>query len=162
MPKGKSKSPKMTFIQAITRLKKEGLRSAPSAKIQKKDIDKIEDLGERIQKLLSLVKNFKPKANQVVFFVMYDIENNKVRTHIAKYLIKKGCVRIQKSVYLAELKRDQYKEIHQTIKEVQEIYENDDSILFVPIQHNALSSMKIIGQKIEFDFIQDNKTTQFF
>ncbi|MEA2042249.1 MAG: CRISPR-associated endonuclease Cas2 [Bacteroidota bacterium] len=160
--KKKPKNPRISFIEAITRLKKAGLKADSTAKPTHRQLDEIEDLGQRIEKLLKLVKNFKSKPDTMVFFVMYDIENNKVRTQIAKYLIKKGCVRIQKSVYLAELKRKQYKEIHKTIKEVQGIYENNDSILFVPVQHTILSSMKILGQQIDFDFIQENKNTHFF
>jgi CRISPR-associated protein Cas2 len=158
----KKKSPRISFIQAIAKLKKAGLKSRITPVPDKSDLDAVEDLGERIRKLLNLVKNFEHKPERMIFFVMYDIENNKVRTQIAKYLIKKGCVRIQKSVYLADLKRDAYREIHQTIKEVQEIYENDDSILFVPVQNSILKGMKIIGQKIEFDFINDNRNTHFF
>lgn len=163
MPRKKvPKSARMSFTQAMMRLKKAGLTPSSRPKPESAEIDALENLGQRIERILNLIKQFESKPNQMVFFVMYDIENNKVRTHIAKYLIKKGCVRIQKSVYLAELKRDQYREIHTTLKEVQEMYENEDSILFVPVQHSIFESMKIIGQKIEFDFIQDNKNTRFF
>ena len=158
----KKKSPRISFTEAIAKLKKAGLKTRVSPPPKKSDLDAIEDLGLRIEKLLNLVKNFEQKPERMIFFVMYDIENNKVRTQIAKYLIKKGCVRIQKSVYLADLKRDAYREIHQTIKEVQEIYENNDSIIFVPVQNSILEGMKIIGQKIEFDVIQNNRNTHFF
>jgi len=98
----------------------------------------------------------------MIFFIMYDIENNKVRNHISKYLIKKGCVRIQKSVFLIETERKNYQELHQTLKEVQEVYDNNDSILFIPLSVDELKAMKMIGQQIDVDFIMNNRSTLFF
>ena len=48
------------------------------------------------------------------------------------------------------------------LTEVQSTYENEDSILIVPISSEYLRSMKIIGQKIELDIIMHNKNTLFF
>ena len=98
----------------------------------------------------------------MLFFVMYDIEDNKVRTHIAKYLIKKGCVRIQKSIYIADQKPAIYREIHDTLREVQDIYDNKDSIILVPISTDEMRAMKIIGENIDFDMSLGNKNTLFF
>lgn len=93
---------------------------------------------------------------------MYDIENDKIRTQIAKYLIRKGCIRIQKSIFLAEAERKLYNELSTTLKEVQEVYDNNDSILFVPVSSDELKSMKIIGQQLDIDFILNNRSTLFF
>ena len=35
-------------------------------------------------------KNKKRPATQMLFFVMYDIESNKVRRHVVKYLERQG------------------------------------------------------------------------
>ena len=98
----------------------------------------------------------------MLFFVMYDIESNKVRRHIAKYLIKKGCTRIQRSIFLADLSSVLYEEIKKDLAEVQAMYENTDSILIVPISVNYLESMKIIGQNLDIDIIAHKKNTLFF
>jgi len=65
-------------------------------------------------------------------------------------------------VYLANLPRKKYNEIHITLKEVQAMYENNDSILFIQVPTDSINAMKILGQQIEFDFITGNKNTLFF
>ena len=98
----------------------------------------------------------------MLFFVMYDIESNKVRAQIAKYLIRKGCTRIQRSIFLADLASSEYNTIRQDLAAVQAAYDNKDSILIVPISTDYLQAMKVIGQKIELDIIMHSKNTLFF
>jgi len=119
-------------------------------------------LNERIEQILGVVKRLDKNSNKMIYFVMYDIENNKVRTQVAKYLIKKGCTRVQKSIFLANTNRVVYSEIKNDLKEVQECYENNDSILLVPVSTDEIKAMKIIGQNIDFDLILQNKNTLFF
>jgi CRISPR-associated endonuclease Cas2 len=76
---------------------------------------------------------------------MYDIENNKVRNQIAKYLIKKGCTRVQRSIFLADLNTDTYEMIKSDLTEVQAMYDNHDSILIVPVSMEHIRAMKVIG-----------------
>jgi hypothetical protein len=45
---------------------------------------------------------------------------------------------------------------------VQECYENNDSILLVPVSTDEIKAMKVIGQNIDFDLILKNKNTLFF
>ena len=93
---------------------------------------------------------------------MYDIENNKVRTLISKYLLKKGCQRVQKSVFFAESERSVYNEIKKDLLEVQESYDNNDSIFLVPVSTDQMRAMKVIGQNIDFDIVIQEKNTLFF
>ncbi len=93
---------------------------------------------------------------------MYDIGSNKVRALVAKYLLRKGCTRIQRSIFLADLSTADYETIRNDLTQVQAAYENKDSILIVPISTDYLRSMRIIGQKIELDIILHNKNTIFF
>lgn len=119
-------------------------------------------MNERVRKLLGIFKHANQKTGQMIYFVMYDIENNKIRTYISKYLIKKGCTRIQKSIFLADSSRPEFNEIHQTLREVQEIYDNYDSIMLVPVANDQLRAMKIIGKNIDMDLFLGNKNTLFF
>ncbi len=98
----------------------------------------------------------------MLFFVMYDIENNKVRRLIAKYLIEMGCQRVQKSIYIANLSHDKYDRIKADLTQVQSFYDNEDSILVVPVSNENLTAMKMIGQNIDFDIVTRNKNTLFF
>ena len=119
-------------------------------------------LNDRIRSILQLVKD--PAKNQydMLYLVMYDIEDNQVRTHIAKYLLSKGCIRIQKSVYLARTHQRVFQEISDTLREVQQAYDNQDSILLVPVQANTVGSMKIIGKDIQIQTLIDPPNTLFY
>ncbi len=93
---------------------------------------------------------------------MYDIENDKIRRLIAKYLEKKGLIRIQKSIFIADTEPKLFEEIRQTLKEIQEMYENNDSIILVPISADEVRSMKIIGKNIDIDLISGNSNVLIF
>lgn len=98
----------------------------------------------------------------MLFFVMYDIENNKVRRYVVKYLEYKGCTRVQKSIFLADLSIEQYQDIRNDLAEIQAVYENKDSILVVPISTDYLKAMKVIGQNVDIDIIMHTRNTLFF
>lgn len=119
-------------------------------------------LNDRIKQLLHIIKDKPMKATETLAMILYDIEDNKVRNLIAKYLIEKGCIRIQKSVYMIRAKPKLYSEICQTLKEVQECYDNTDSILLVPIPHNTPGSMQIIGKDIQITSLVDKPNVLFF
>ena len=93
---------------------------------------------------------------------MYDIESNKVRYNIVKYLLRKGCTRIQKSIFLADLSTATYHEIRHDLTEIQSLYDNHDSIIICPISTDQLRSMKVIGKNIDIDLITHNRDTLFF
>lgn len=93
---------------------------------------------------------------------MYDIESNKVRPLVAKYLLRMGCTRVQNSIFLGDLPPDKVSKIRSDLAEVQESYENQDSILVVPISTDNLQAMKIIGKNINIDIITNNRSTLFF
>lgn len=107
-------------------------------------------------------EGIKKIANRMLFFVMYDIESNKVRTLVHKYLKRMGCTPIQRSIFLADAPVETYNRIKEDLAAVQEAYDNDDSILVVPLSTDYLKMMKIIGHKIELDVITHSKSTLFF
>ncbi len=120
-------------------------------------------IDEKINKIMAwLVRQSRIKTNLMLYMIMYDIENNKVRTHIAKYLIKKGCLRIQKSVYLAKSSPTVMREITATLKEINEVYENSDSIFVLPVPEEKFSNITVIGQNVEFEIVTKPKNVLFF
>ena len=155
------KKKELTFSEKLRKIKKAGLEGTPEIR-EKTETDPLMPLDERIEQILGIVKRLDKNSNKMIYFVMYDIENNKVRTQVAKYLIKKGCTRVQKSIFLANTNRAVYNEIKTDLKDVQECYENNDSILLVPVSTDEIKAMKIIGQNIDFDLILQNKNTLFF
>lgn len=119
-------------------------------------------LPMRVKTILGIADNPNRNAGNMLFFVMYDIESNKVRTQVAKYLINQGCTRIQASIFLADTTHEKYDKIREDLAEVQACYENHDSILVVPISTDYLKSMKVIGKNINVDIIMRNRNTLFF
>lgn len=119
-------------------------------------------LSDRIRQILHLVNRPSENPYDMLYLIMYDIEDDRVRTHIAKYLLSKGCIRIQKSVYLARSHQKIFQEINGTLQEVQEAYDNHDSILLVPVQSTSIGSMKIIGKDIQIQSLVDPPNTLFY
>ncbi|MDD3722738.1 MAG: CRISPR-associated endonuclease Cas2 [Lutibacter sp.] len=157
----RKKTPELDYIERVRILRNAGLTQGHNINIKRDDNDELADIDERIKYLMNFTsQSF--KNSDMVFFVMYDIENNKIRTEIAKYLKRNGCYRVQKSIFIAKKDREQYNEICQTLKEVQECYDNDDSIFIVPVSTDEIKAMKVLGQNIDFDLIFGNKNTLFF
>lgn len=169
MSKNKNKESKkeLTFVEKMLMHRKAGFTHSgvsyqSSNNATEEDSDSVEDLSIRIKKILEIAKRNHLNASDMLYFIMYDIENNKVRTAISKYLIKNSCQRVQKSIFFAESKRAVFNKIHSDLKAIQEMYENNDSIFFVPISTDQLQAMKIIGQNTDFDLVIGNKNTIFF
>lgn len=116
----------------------------------------IEELDKRIECLLHISKR-KAMKNEITYLVMYDIENDKVRQLVAKYLISKGCIRIQNSIFMATTSKEIEVAIKTDLASVQETYENNDSIIIVPITQTNMDEMCIIGKEINLGLIKKEK-----
>lgn len=156
----KKKEP--SFVELMRKFYRSGLEGSPPPNSNASKADHLPTLRERVDKMLGIVLCNQRPAGNMIFFVMYDIEDNKVRRYISQYLLKKGCTRVQRSIFLADLPGESYQQIRQDLTEVQAAYENTDSILIVPISTDLLSSMRIIGQTIDIELITNQKNTLFF
>jgi CRISPR-associated endonuclease Cas2 len=94
-------------------------------------------------------------------FIFYDIQDSKIRLHVAKYLLKKGAQRIQKSVYLANISKKIYSEIFEILKELEEVLQENDSIFMVPIGEYHLEELKMIGKDMDMSFSRSNQHVIF-
>lgn len=157
-----AKKEPISFVEKMKKFARAGIPQPASPNRVSGNIDDIDNLEDRIAFLLNLVNQPKRPSNHMIFFVMYDIESNKVRNQIVKYLLKSGCTRVQKSIFLADLPLADYEMIRNDLAEVQACYENNDSILIVPISTDYLQSMKVIGQSVDVDIITKSKNTLFF
>jgi len=158
-----AKKKKLSFVEKVLLIHKAGLEGKSNNITEtKKHQDNIDSLQERIKIILNITNKPKIKPGNMLYFIMYDIQNNKIRTLISKYLIKKGCQRVQKSIFFAESPRKNYNDIVSDLKQIQKTYENEDSIFFVPVSTDQLRAMKMIGQNIDFDIVAKNKNTLFF
>lgn len=157
----KKKAP-IDYLAGLMKIKHSGISGGPPPNREPSQNEDIPSLQERLKNILGITTDDKRKATNVLFFVMYDIENNKVRRYIVKYLEKQGCSRVQKSVFLADLEPEKFNAIKKDLANVQQAYDNDDSILVVPISTDYLKAMNVIGKNISLDIISRSKSTLFF
>ena len=156
-----SRPNKKTFnlSQRLQKIKAAGLTLPPDTTIA---LESDESLQDRIRKMLHLLQTAPVKATQMTFLIMYDIEDDKVRREVAKYLKRKGCIRIQKSVFMASAGHKIFKQIHHDLHQVQQYYENNDSIILVPFNTSDARSMKIVGKDIELNTHINKPNVLFF
>ncbi len=115
------------------------------------------------EQIIEVLQRHIPKQyNEMNCLVMYDIEDNKVRKHIANFLIKKGCIRLQKSVYFGSFKRATYQEISQALAEVNEMYDNEDSIIVLPLSEYDINRIRIVGRHINLEVVREKRNLLFF
>lgn len=157
-----NKKEPISFVEKMKKLSRAGIKGSKPPNRNKGSLEGLNTLDERLKFLFNIVKQSNRPSYNMLFFVMYDIESTKVRNQIVKYLIKKGCTRVQKSIFLADLPTVDYDEIRTNLTEVQQCYDNEDSILIVPISTDYLKSMKVIGQTLDVDLIMKTKNTLFF
>jgi len=143
-------------------LARAGVKDSPSVNRVTGNIEDMPSLKDRVDFLIGVVNRQQRKATDMLFFIMYDIESNKVRREIAKYLEDKGCFRIQKSIFLASADRTVYEQIKSDLAEVQALYDNHDSIILCPVSTDEMRSMKVIGQELNIDIITRTNNTLFF
>jgi CRISPR-associated protein Cas2 len=160
--KKEKKTPELTFFEQMRRLQKAGLSGSKPLQMSNNEIP-IQNLTSRVEWILDLLIKRKQGKNSsdMICFIMYDIEHNKVRNHIARYLIRKGCMRVQKSVFVVHTERKKLDEMHKTLKEVQAMYQNDDSIFFLPVTESELSALRVIGRNVDFELVTDQRNTLF-
>ncbi|EIM75215.1 CRISPR-associated endoribonuclease Cas2 [Nitritalea halalkaliphila LW7] len=148
--------------ERIQKIRESGLLAHPEQQRQQLDPeDALLPLQSRIQKILKIFQGKPIKSTTMNYFIMYDIQNNKVRRLVAQYLIKNGCVRVQKSVFLVHSDHKKFEEIKQTLVEINDVYENQDSIILVPLNISDARSMKLIGQNVNIEQIIDPPNTVF-
>lgn len=99
------------FVEIMRKFYRSGLDGSPSPNRKNSNHQDLTTLQERVDKVLGIIQIDNRPAGNMIFFIMYDIEDNKVRRYISKYLLKLGCHRVQRSVFLADLPNDKYNSI---------------------------------------------------
>jgi CRISPR-associated protein Cas2 len=118
------------------------------------------DPNQNLRQRLAALQQLRPQNIQdMMCFIAYDIESNKVRTQIAKYLIRQGCHRVQKSVYVAQLPRSRYREMVEALRVINELYDNEDSIFFLPVGEDNLNRMEIVGRDLYLEVAREQRHT---
>jgi CRISPR-associated endonuclease Cas2 len=153
------KNIELSLAERLCKLKKAQINAVENLDLSNLEL---QSLPERITKILNIIKQNPIKRTDMPFLVMYDISNTKIRTTISKYLEDKGCIRVQYSVFLCNGSKELQSKIKNDLQDVNDMYENNDSILVVPLQTDEARSMKIIGKNIGIESIIDPPNTLFF
>jgi CRISPR-associated protein Cas2 len=110
-------------------------------------------LKQRIEWIERFLHQQAPFRFDMLFFVMYDIEDHKVRRHVANYLKRNGCLRMQKSVFIGQATQKTYQSIAHTLAEINAMYQNGDSILVLPITQETITRLQVIGKEVNYRMV---------
>ena len=160
----RKKKPPLSLAERMRKIASSGIEVSHKSRgaDSSEEGEKMCSLETRIKKIFGLAENTRRRLGRMLFFVMYDIESDKVRRLVCKYLIKEGCTRVQKSIFLADCPVEIYNKIRSELAEVQAFYENEDSIIILPVTSDYLRMMKVIGKNVDVDVITHSKNTLFF
>ena len=90
----------------------------------------------------------------MVCIVFYDIENNKVRTKVAKKLLEYGLVRLQFSVFAGPYERVTFDELWQNITElIKQKQGEQDKFYYILVSINQFKNLKMYGETVDVNYI---------
>ena len=107
----KKKRLELTLRQQIEKKLNAGISEENPLITRDARVSELGSLEERVGQVLGLINKPLRKRTSMTYFIMYDIENDKVRHLVHKFLIKKGCTRIQRSIFIADTAYEVYDEI---------------------------------------------------
>ena len=97
----------------------------------------------------------------MIIWVMYDIEDNKARTKVAKYCKQAGLYRVQLSVFLGTLANNDEKDSLELQIE-QEINLDKDKVYIFPMSKDELQATVLLGQAFDKKLVSDKVRALFF
>jgi CRISPR-associated protein Cas2 len=116
--------------------------------------------ASNLRQRLAVLQQLAPqRITDMMCLIAYDIESNKVRTQVAKYLIRQGCHRIQQSVYFAQLPRSRYRQMVEALRVINELYDNEDSIFFLPVGEDNLHKLEVVGRDLYLEVARAQRHT---
>ncbi|MCB0609878.1 MAG: CRISPR-associated endonuclease Cas2 [Lewinella sp.] len=96
----------------------------------------------------------------MIAWVMYDIENDKARTKVARYCKQAGLYRVQLSVFLGTLSRSDKDAL--ALKIEQEINADRDKVYIFPMSKEELQQVTLLGQAFDRKLVSDRVRALFF
>lgn len=96
----------------------------------------------------------------MVTWVVYDIVKTSARSKISRACIRSGLYRVQKSVFLGNLNRNDIDELALQCSEL--INKEIDSVYIFPMCDDDFRKVKLIGQAFDRKLVSDEILTKFF
>ena len=82
-----------------------------------------------------------------MYLIAYDIENDRIRTKTANYLLAAGCIRLQLSVFAGELDGALFRKVDSWLKKnVDTAKYPNDKVLILDVGPETMKAMQWIGQ----------------
>lgn len=87
------------------------------------------------------------------YLISYDIQEDNLRLKVSKFLLKRGCERIQKSVFVSmEMSNKEFKTFEQKLGDlVKNKFQSSDSIWVVSIPRQQLEESLCLGSRTALD-----------
>lgn len=96
----------------------------------------------------------------MITWVIYDIVKNKTRNLVARACIGAGLYRVQKSVFLGNLNRNQIDELALKCSDL--IKKEEDSVYIFPLCSDDFKKVKLLGQAFDKELVSDEIIAKFF
>jgi len=93
-------------------------------------------------------------------WVVYDIVDTKKRGKIAKACKGYGLYRVQKSVFLGNINRNEIDELSIRCQDI--IDEDEDSVYIFPMCDEDFKKVKLLGQAFDKKLVSDEIIAKFF
>jgi CRISPR-associated protein Cas2 len=95
----------------------------------------------------------------MIVWVLYDIEDDKVRSKVAKQCKQAGLYRVQYSVFLGSLEDNQKDTLELQIEELIDV--DKDSVYIFPMSKNELKATALLGKAFDKKMVTDEVKALF-
>lgn len=95
----------------------------------------------------------------MIVWVLYDIEDDKVRSKVAKHCKQAGLYRVQFSVFLGSLEGNQKDTLELQIEELIDV--EKDSVYIFPMSKNELKATALLGKAFDKKMVTDEVKALF-
>ncbi len=96
----------------------------------------------------------------MILWVLYDIENDKARAKVAKWCKQAGLYRVQYSVFLGTIEKNERDSLELQIEAV--INEKKDKVYLFPMSKSELRQTTLLGQAFDKNLVSDQVNALFF
>jgi len=96
----------------------------------------------------------------MLVWVIYDIVKNKTRSRIAIYCKGYGLYRVQKSVFLGTLNKNEIDELSLQCDNI--IEQKEDSVYIFPMCDEDFKKVKLLGQAFDKKMVKDEIIAKLF
>jgi len=96
----------------------------------------------------------------MIVWVLYDIEDNKARTKIAKACKQAGLYRVQYSVFLGTLTPHEKDSLTLQVEELMD--EEKDKVYIFPMSKDELRQTELLGQAFDKKLVTDEIKALFY